>query len=121
VQVACQVVRERDFRLVAEATLDLSTTGMLVPTREAVLTGEDVLVSFRVPGTAAWVDCEAVVARVVHGRRAADAFTHGRRPRVGRALGLAFESLSLWDQLLLHTELAALGRGRHAAIPRAAT
>lgn len=32
VVVECQVVRERDFKLVVESTLDLSTEGMLVLT-----------------------------------------------------------------------------------------
>ena len=49
VLLRCQVVRERDFRLVADLALDLSTEGMLVSTDARVLTGEPLLVSFRVP------------------------------------------------------------------------
>jgi hypothetical protein len=107
------VVRERDFRLLATRTLDLSTDGMLVPTDVPVLTGEDVVVSFRVPNSVAWVDCDAIVARVVHGRRARDA------PLPARAIGLAFESLSLWDQLLLRSQLDALGREQRTAFDAA--
>ncbi len=52
VSVPCQVVRERDFRLVADRALDLSTDGMLVPLDLPVLTGEPLLVSFDLSGLA---------------------------------------------------------------------
>src|SRR5262249_18408044 len=81
----CQVVRERDFRLVADQLLDVSTGGLLARTRLPVLTGEDVIVSFRGPRTNTWIDAEATVARVVHGRRP------GAR---GRCIGVEFHSLS---------------------------
>src|SRR5262245_29914193 len=78
----CQVVRVRDFRLVAAAMLDLSTAGMQVSTMLPVLTGEDLLVSFRAPRSGRWIDTDAVVARVIHGRRPGDG---------GRCLGLSFQ------------------------------
>ena len=81
-RVPCQVVRERDFRLIADRVLDLSSGGVLVGPADPVLTGERVLVSFQ--GRAGWIDAEAVVARVVHGRR------DGEHTR---ALGLSFEEL----------------------------
>ncbi|WP_394839000.1 PilZ domain-containing protein [Pendulispora rubella] len=84
VRLECQVVRERDFKLLSEQAVDLSAEGMLVLTDEAVLTGEEVLVSFRVPTLRAWFDAEATVARVVHGRRPNDR---------GRGLGLQFSRL----------------------------
>jgi hypothetical protein len=81
--VPCQVVRERDFRLVADCVVDLSPGGALVGPADPVLTGERVIVSF--PGVRGeWIDAEAVVARVVHGRRVGE---HTR------TLGLSFESL----------------------------
>lgn len=80
----CQVVRERDFRLLGRWGLDLSSDGMLLVSDAAILTGDDVIVSFRVPRTHAWVDCEATVARVVHGRRPSDR---------ARGFGLWFHSL----------------------------
>jgi c-di-GMP-binding flagellar brake protein YcgR len=80
----CEVVRERDFKLVSRRILDLSETGMLVASDERLLTGESLLVSFRVPFSTLWLDTEAVVARVVHGRRPGDEH---------RALGLAFEDV----------------------------
>jgi hypothetical protein len=85
VPVECQVVRERDFRLVATWGVDVSPLGMLVLAEARVLTGEPVVVSFRVPRTGCWFDAEATVARVVHGRRPTD---KGRR-----CLGIAFDAL----------------------------
>lgn len=84
VDLRCRIVRERDFRFVAERAVDLSTDGMLVVTNEQVLTGEPLIVSFRAPRGSRWIDAEAVVARVIHGRRP------GER---GRRLGLAFHGL----------------------------
>lgn len=84
VRLACQVVRVRDFRLVADTALDLSTRGMCVAVRRPVLTGEELIVSFRLPRSERWVDVDATVARVSHGRRP------GER---GRSLGLQFHGL----------------------------
>ena len=84
IRVECQVVRERDFRLLSSHGVDLSTTGMLAATDERVLTGEPLIVAFRLPRTARWFDAEATIARVVHGRRPSD---HGR------FLGLEFHRL----------------------------
>jgi PilZ domain-containing protein len=82
--LSCQVVRERDFKLIGEFALDLSLDGMLVASKERVLTGEELLVSFRAPRSDVWIDAEAEVARVVHGRRPSDA---------GHCLGLSFIGL----------------------------
>src|SRR5262245_7660463 len=82
--LTCQIVRERDFRLLSSLALDLSTDGMLVSTDARVLTGEAVLVTFRGPRSNEWFDAEATVVRVVHGRRPTDR---------GRCLGLAFHSV----------------------------
>lgn len=89
VRLTCQVVRERDFRLVAELCLDLSPKGMLVSTTLPVLTGEALLVSFRAPRSQQWFDQPATVARVVHGRRPEDS---------GRCLGLHFEEISATER-----------------------
>lgn len=82
---ACQVVRERDFSLVADTISDLSITGMLVAPADPVLTGEKLIISFRLPGTDSWIDTGGFVARVVHGRR-----PHDRT----RCLGILFDDLS---------------------------
>ena len=99
VDLGCSIVRERDFRLVADRAVDLSTDGMLVATDHPVLTGEPVIVSFRVPRSSRWIDAEAVVTRVVHGRRPGDR---------GRRLGLAFRGLDDDARHLLFQQLRAL-------------
>jgi PilZ domain len=114
VALSCQIVRERDFRLVADVALDLSTDGMLVATELPVLTGEELLVSFRAPRGARWVDAQAVVTRVVHGRRP------GER---GRRLGIAFEGLGDEVRHLLFRQLSGLppvtrGSARGRAVRR---
>jgi len=92
IRVECQVVREHDFRLVASRGVDLSPTGMLVATEERVLTGEPLLVTFRLPRTERWFDTEGTIARVVHGRRPGDR---------GRCFGLEFHQLDAEARLLL--------------------
>ena len=47
--IDCQVVRERDFRLVADRVENLSATGLLAGPADPVLTGERLIVSFRLP------------------------------------------------------------------------
>jgi hypothetical protein len=73
VRLPCQVVRERDFRLIGGLALDLSPEGMLAVASERVLTGEPVIVSFRSDRIGRWFDAEATIARVLHARRAGDA------------------------------------------------
>lgn len=68
-RIECQVVRLSDFRLVADRVENLSPSGMLVGPADPVLTGDVVMVSFQLPGLRDWIDAEAVVTRVVHGRR----------------------------------------------------
>jgi hypothetical protein len=86
VHVPCQAVRERDFRLVAAKIVDLSLGGMLVGPALPVLTGDRILVSFRSPRWGVWVDAEAIVARVVHGRRRTESGRAPRPPRPSRSL-----------------------------------
>src|SRR5688572_31070776 len=81
-RLACQLVRERDFRLIADRIIDLSPRGLLVGPADPVLTGEQLLLSFCLPGSTYWIDGEAVVTRVVHGRRPGE---------YSRGLGLALE------------------------------
>jgi hypothetical protein len=82
---SCQVIRERDFRLVADRVVDLSISGVLVSPADPVLTGERLLVSLQLPHSRYWLDAEAVVTRVVHGRRPGE---HTR------ALALTFDGMS---------------------------
>lgn len=97
VRLACQVVRERDFRLVADRIENLSTYGMLVSPADPVLTGEKLIVSFRLPDTGKWFDVCATVRRVVHGRRPHE---------TTRKLGLEFDELRPYERYQLKRALA---------------
>jgi PilZ domain len=98
VRIPCQVVRERDFKLVGRHVLNLSKEGMLVLSDRPVLTGEQVLLTLKVPGTTStWLDAEAVVTRVVHNRRPDDE---------GRALGLSFTWVAPQAAYMLEQQLA---------------
>jgi hypothetical protein len=98
-RLECQLVRERDFRLIADRIIDLSAGGLLVGPADPVLTGERLLLSFCVPGSSYWIDSEAVVTRVVHGRRPGE---HSR------GLGLAFEGLTPFARMMLERTLLRL-------------
>ena len=91
VETRCEVVRARDYSLVGTRVVDLSTRGMLLQTDSPVMTGEELLVLFRGP-SGDWYDCDATVARVLHGRRRRDE---------RRAIGIAFEPLDPWRDILL--------------------
>lgn len=103
VVLPCQAVREHDFKLIADRTLDISIDGLLLPLRTRVLTGESLIVSFQIPGM--WIDTEATVARVVHGRRPGDD---------GLAVGVVFDRLSPSAR----AALAGYLHGRKAPLPR---
>ena len=103
VVIPCQAVREHDFTLIADQTLDVSVDGLLVPIERRVLTGETVIVSFRIPGT--WIDAEGTVTRVVHGRRPSDE---------GMAVGIVFDVISPASR----AALAGWLHGRPPPLPR---
>jgi hypothetical protein len=92
----CQVIREHDFRLVADRVIDLSVTGMLVAPADPVLTGERLLLSFHLPHADYWLDAEAIVTRVVHGRRPGE---HTR------ALALYFDGISGLSRYMIRHSL----------------
>jgi hypothetical protein len=133
VLLPCQAVREEDFVLVADRTLDLSAEGMLLPMNHTrVLTGDELIVSFMLPKTRMWIDAEAIVTRVVHGRRPGDdglafaimfdvmssssraalaGYLHGRPPPLPRRGPMArlrrgLEAPRLADHALMETTLA---------------
>jgi PilZ domain len=73
VQTECQAVGLAEFRLFGNRVLDLSPRGMLVHCEQPVAYGDDVVVSFKAPGSdGLWLEAEAVVARLVQGMRSAD-------------------------------------------------
>jgi hypothetical protein len=114
--MSCQIVREADFRLIADKAIDVSPDGMLVATDVDLEPGENVFVSFYMPlgrsmapsarlaqGAAdpptelgLWFDTEASVARVVRGRRPGDK---------GKGIALRFKSLSRVKRLILRSRL----------------
>lgn len=96
VLVECQVVRERGFELLGERAINLSTDGLLLLSVAPALTGEEVLVTLRAPGTDCWIDTTATVARIVHGRRPGDP---------GRAIGLRFDRLDTESHMILRCAL----------------
>ncbi len=106
----CQVVRESGFDLVGDLALDLSPRGMLVRSSgigrpagkrpRRVLTGEEVIVSFKPPRSSVWFDAQGTVARVVHGRRPGDP---------GLSYGIQFHDLTWEDELRLFEQLRGLG------------
>lgn len=104
--IRCQAVRERDFRLVGDEILDLSKTGLLVRRLTPVLTGESLLLTFKAASSNRWLDLEATVARVVHGRRPGDETA---------ALGLELHDVPSSSRILLARELM----GRRPVRPRA--
>jgi hypothetical protein len=85
VTLPCQAVRERDFKLIADRTLDISVDGLLLPMNddEQVSAGDSLIISFPIPGM--WIDAEASVTRIVRGRRPGDD---------GAACGVLFDVIS---------------------------
>jgi hypothetical protein len=116
VRLDCQVVREHDFRLVGDLALDLSTKGMLVRgSGLRLLTGEELLVAFRPPRCNVWIDTQATVARVVHGRRPGDP---------GLSFGIEFQGMEREHQELLFDRLRGMAapdamRPPRPLVPRA--
>ena len=94
--LSCQVVRERDFRLIADSAVDVSPDGMLVSTEHELEVGESLIVSFEATQLGLWFDSEAHVARIVKGRRDGDR---------GTGIGLSFSSLDRVKRLILRGHL----------------
>lgn len=103
VTLPCQAVREDDFVLLGDRSVDLSLEGMLLPLRLPAVPGDSLVVSFRIPGM--WIDCEATVARVVRGRRPGDE---------GQAVGVRFSSMAP----VARAALARFLEGRRSPLPR---
>ncbi len=96
VGLTCQVVRERDFRLIADQAFDLSPDGMLVASEHDMAVGESLIVSFKATQLGLWFDTEASVARIIKGRRPGDR---------GAGIGLSFSSLDRVKRLILRGHL----------------
>lgn len=92
IELSCQVVRERDFRLVADRALDVSPDGMLVTSHHDLEPGDSLIVSFQATRLGIWFDTEATVARTVRGRRMGDR---------GPGAAITFSSLDRVKRLIL--------------------
>jgi len=99
VRLECEVVREHDFKLIASHAVDLSPDGMLVLADAVVLTGEDVIISFRTPFSNHWFDACGTIARVVHGRRPGD---------FGPCFGIHFDDAEEVSRIVLEQKLRRL-------------
>ena len=95
----CQAVGMEDFKVFGERILDISPYGMMVAADAEVSAGDDVLVSFQLPGDGRWYDAEAKVARVIEGWRPFDP---------GYAVGLKFTNIDLDDRLSLRKRLRGI-------------
>jgi len=71
-RLGCEVVRERDYGLVGRKMIDLSRGGMQFRAEGDVTLGEKLQVFFRAPFSPIYVYVEAVVSRVIAGRRPGD-------------------------------------------------
>ena len=91
IDVDCQIVRERDYKVVGRRSFDLSPQGILVPSEADVDVGEPLLVSFRATGFGILFATTGTVARIVHGRRREDR---------ARCLGVSFRLDPLARHLL---------------------
>ncbi|HEX7664040.1 MAG TPA: PilZ domain-containing protein [Polyangiaceae bacterium] len=109
VGVKCQVVRERDFKLLGVCAVDLSLGGMLVQSGVPVLTGEEVILSIEAPWLRTWFDAQGHVARVVHGRRPGD---------FARAIGIRFDNLDSTTRAYLRAGLCYLPKLGASRAPR---
>jgi hypothetical protein len=102
----CHAVGNLDFERLGDLALDLSPRGMLVACDAPVALGEEVIVSFVVPGAdPLWLDAEAEIARIVHGYRLGDP---------GYCVGLRFTYI----ERSAHNELLTRLAGRPPPIPQ---
>lgn len=100
VETKCDAVALDGFRGLGKRVIDLSHRGMLVAGDAPAVLGEEVIVSFAAPYMVnRWIDAEAVVCRVVQGRRPTDS---------GYAIGLRFTNLDPKLRSELLTRLAGL-------------
>jgi PilZ domain len=109
VGLRCQLVREKDFKLLGVCAIDMSIGGMLVQSGVPVLTGEEVIVSFEVPWLRTWFDATGSVARVLHGRRPGD---------FGRAIGIRFDRLDSVTRAFMTAGLRYLPKLSPSRAPR---
>ena len=94
-----QAVALDGFRLIGERFLDASAEGALVACDAEVVLGEELVVSFGVPGSSLVFDAEAEVVRIIEGFRPRDP---------GYCAGLRFTRFDRRDRLALGVDLRGL-------------
>lgn len=94
-----QAVALDGFRLIGERFLDASAEGALVACDAEVALGDELVVSFQVPGSSLVFDAEAEVVRIVEGLRPRDP---------GYCAGLRFTRFDRRDRLALGVDLRGL-------------
>ncbi|MEZ4300041.1 MAG: PilZ domain-containing protein [Polyangiaceae bacterium] len=95
----CQVVRQRDFKLVATSVMNVSETGLFVDGEAPVRFGERLILTFYSPAVRSWIDAEGTVTRVSFGPR-----WMGRK----QAFGVAFDTLDAASRKQIRRSMAAL-------------
>ena len=95
----CQVVRERDFKLVATSVMNVSESGLLVDADVPVRYGERIIVTFYSPAVKDWIDAEGTVTRISHGPR-----WMARK----QAFGIAFDGIDKDSRRNIRRSMAAL-------------
>ena len=95
----CQVVRERDFKLVATSVMNVSESGLLVDADVPVRYGEKIILTFYSPAVKDWIDAEGTVTRISHGPR-----WMARK----QAFGVAFDSIDKDSKRNIRRSMAAL-------------
>jgi hypothetical protein len=110
----CQLVREHDFSLVSSELCDISRTGARAIFTQPLLTGEELILCVTDDRGRIFVDAEAEVVRVSHGRRRHDRL---ERTRGVRTVGLVFTRLFDKSEASLETLLTRWHqqRARHLA------
>jgi hypothetical protein len=95
----CEVVRERDFAQLGTRAIDVSSEGLFLMTDRDGRIGDEVILSFLIPGTERWFDAEGHVARIIRGRRIGD---------VAMGLGIEFDRTERESQATLRMALRKL-------------
>lgn len=98
-RMACQVVRERDFKLVATSVMNVSESGLFVDADLPVAFGEKLIVTFYSPAARSWIDAQGTVTRVAHGPK-----WMGRK----QAFGVAFDQIDADSRRHIRRSMAAL-------------
>lgn len=100
----CEVVSERDFRLLGEITYDVSRDGILLDALDFAEVGEPVIFSLRLPYSDELLEGHGRVARIVRGLRETDE---------GPAIGIEFTELDG----MMSARLDAALRGAPPPVP----